>query len=1176
MPDFATAIPGLMQLFTPEIRQEAERLVDDDAVMSLDLDEVEAVAEVALDDITVGARWVKLEEGWRGQTDAVDEVKELVLCAVLVAAGRRTTAPTEADIEAEEEDFVEWLERDLSRKVTETELNYLEKVEKRFRRVRQTGEIFDQDMVRLHPKWNIESMEPLVLWPQRPRTLREFWGYVALALNEKGLAVPRFLLKAAALDKGRRRLAEWKRTLELPRWKERVRALARALDSDEADDDEDAAPVVGKAARLMVTTSELKLQMVSAAGIFMTVMPADLAELGARLDAGKLPLDVASALLLRMCLEGQRASGSALFRLDHGAAVRLLLAVLAQPELAPRVVTLDGVPLRQDTRALLWAAKEVGDELELRLVQEDGASAPMPLRVLLGATTHYLSDEAVMPGPVWFGDDTRVEGPLLVPMKALISEDGVLFLEKLGVALPPTMAERVVHEPLQVRVRAGCLAKSATSGAEYAVLQVEAVDGEGRLVERLRGDGWSEAGPLLPNDDERIILRDRDMLGMAERALTAFRSTFDPEHQGFRVRLTRQFPDQFHAWAKSLPEAMELLPDERLQSILADPLIARVKLEARQTESIDWFDLRLMFEIEGTELKPAEIRRLVAARGGFVRLADGSWKRVELQLSDEQQVMIDQLGIELEELGDESHRLHWRQLANEKTAELIHPQAWQAVSRRLEAAELMEKPAVPKELQLTLRPYQVEGFHFLSYLTLNRFGGILADDMGLGKTVQSITWLLWLRGEQPPGERPPPCLVVCPKSVLDVWGAELAKTAPHLLVQVLREKDELDMVWLTERLDVLVINYAQLRGLIEDLKHVHFLAVILDEGQQIKNPDSQAARAARQIHAFNRLVLTGTPLENRLLDFWSLMTFATPGALGDRSYFQKHFDRRKDGRASARLSARLRPFLLRRTKGQVAGDLPPRSEEAMICEMTAEQSAAYQAELARAQQMVLTAATYDALNKNRFAILQALTRLRQICCHPSLVGAGNDDGAKLTAVLELIEELHAEGHKVLLFSQFVRMLTILRERLEKMDIPCHWLTGATNDRASVVKAFQEDEKASVFLLSLKAGGSGLNLTAASYVILYDPWWNPAVEAQAIDRAHRIGQTQPVMAYRMITKGTIEEKILTLQQKKQMMSANILGEEGFSKSLGRDDFAYLFDLEREESAWQEELKGVDLK
>ena len=1178
MPDFAIAIPGLMQLFTPEIRHEAERLADDDAVLSLDVDEQEAVAEVALDDRTVGVRWVKREDGWRGQSDAGPELEPLVLCAVLVVANRRASAPTEADLEAEEEDFVEWLERQLGRRLTEGELGYLEKVEKRFRRVRQTGEIFDQDMVRLHPRWSIESMEPLQLWPERPRTLREFWSHVALALDEKGLAIPKFLLKAANLEQGRRRLAQWKRALEVPRWKERVRALVRERATMEDDAKDDGREGRWEAARLQVTPNELRLQLRRTGGAFESVGVAELTEFGRRLEAGQLALSAAEALLIRTCVDQQRVHGSGAFRLEQAGAVALLRCLLAQPGLEALLLTLDDAPLRRETRPLHWNSRLVdeGRTLELSLVDVEGQPAPVPLRVLGAgpAGDWYLGDEAVYPGPIWFGEESRVDGPLAVPMAALQSEDGVCFFAKLGLELPEMLARQVVHEPLQVRVRAECLAKSPVSSAEYAVLCVEAVDEKGRVAERLRAGGWDEVGEAVA-EPEKIVIRDRAMLGRAELALEAFRSTFDPEQQGFRIRLTRQFPEQFHQWATGLPEGMQLEADERLQSILADPLIARVKLEARQAESIDWFDLRLMFEIEGAELKPAEIRRLVAARGGFVRLADGSWKRVELRLSEEQQAMIDQLGIELEELGDDAHRLHWRQLAGEKAAELIHPEAWKMVKRRLAAAELEERPAVPKTLRVTLRPYQVEGFHFLAYLTMNRFGGILADDMGLGKTVQSIAWLLWLREQHPPGELPPPSLVVCPKSVLDVWGAEFRKTAPHLLVQVLRERDELDVTMLSRHLDVLVINYAQLRGLVQELKDVFFMAVVLDEGQQIKNPDSQAARAARQLHAHNRLVLTGTPLENRLLDLWSLMTFATPGALGDRSYFQKHFDRRKDVRAAARLSARLRPFLLRRTKGQVAKDLPPRSEEAMLCEMDAEQARMYQAELARAQQMVITAASVEGLNRNRFAILQALTRLRQLCCHPGLLGLGDSRGeahsAKLEATLELIEELHAEGHKVLLFSQFVRMLGVLRERLETRGIPYHWLTGATTDRAAVVEAFQTDEQASVFLLSLKAGGSGLTLTAASYVILYDPWWNPAVEAQAIDRAHRIGQTQPVMAYRMITKGTIEEKILTLQAKKQLLSANILGEEGFARTLDSKDFAYLFDLEREEEAWQREIK-----
>jgi SNF2 family DNA or RNA helicase len=440
--------------------------------------------------------------------------------------------------------------------------------------------------------------------------------------------------------------------------------------------------------------------------------------------------------------------------------------------------------------------------------------------------------------------------------------------------------------------------------------------------------------------------------------------------------------------------------------------------------------------------------------------------------------------------------------------------------------------------------------------------------MGLGKTIQSISWILWLRGRF---RNAWPTLVVCPKSVLDVWANEFKKAAPGLNVQILRDKEELDLEKLKSETQVLVMNYAQMRGCIDYLETVKWLAVILDEAQQIKNPESQAARAARRLKSENRLALTGTPLENRLLDLWSLMTYAMPGSLGDRAYFTRNFDRRKDAKASERLSARLRPFLLRRTKSQVARDLPSRSEEAMLCEMSVDQEKLYKEELARAQHLLLTSSNFEVLTRKRFAVLQALTRLRQICCHPQLANPENSEAesAKLTATLELIEELHAEGHKVLLFSQFVSMLEILRDRLTEMSIPYYWLTGSTNNRSEVVDQFQADEDACVFLLSLKAGGSGLNLTAASYVILYDPWWNPAVEAQAIDRAHRIGQTQPVMAYRMITKNTIEEKIMLLQQKKQLMSANILGEGGFARTLEKNDFEFLFGLEAEEKARMED-------
>jgi superfamily II DNA or RNA helicase len=1176
MPDLFNAIPGLLQLFTPELRQEAERLVEDDAVLSLDINAGEAVAEVALDDRTAAARWVLTPEGWRGQSDAGDALRDLVLCALLVAARQKREAPTEADLDVAEEDFQEWLERSLGRRLTEGEINYVDKVEKRFRRSRQQGFILDQDMVRLHPRWEIRGMDPLEIWEQPPRTLRQFWSAVAAALDERGLAIPRFMLGAAGLAQGRERLAALRRKREAPRWSERIRKVARELDLA-------APPAPGQpvervsAARVVMSPSELRPQVrVADEPAWITLGTADLeARAAAATACADTPL--ADALLLRVCAAHAAAHGTTGFRLESAATGGLLSLLGKRPEMLERLVSLDDRPFQLATGPWRWraAVSEAESGLTLSLCGPDGSPVeggvwayPMPDGRWL-----YAGKETLADGPHWFGSGHQIKGPVAIPLAALESADGIRFLQHLGVPPPDELAAKIHREALQVRVRAGCLAKSPTSSTEHALLRVEAVNAEGQAVERLRSGGWDELPRQRAHGNGQILLYDRSSLGAAAAALEEFRSTFDPEHQGFRVRITRQFPEQFHQWAGRLPESVTLEPDEALGTILADPLIARVKLEAAQSGTIDWFDLKLLFEVEGADLSAGEIRRLVAARGGFVRLADGTWKRVELRLSESQQEMMDHLGVSLEELGAESHRLHWRQLAEEKTAELLPPNAWRMVARRLALAELEQKPEVPDSLNLTLRPYQVEGYQFLAMLTNNGLGGILADDMGLGKTVQSIAWILWLR-EQQGGGAPPPALVVCPKSVLDVWGAEFAKAAPGLVVQILRDRDEFDLDLLRHHLDVLVINYAQLRGASELLKTVDFLAVILDEGQQIKNPDSQTARAARQLRAKNRLVLTGTPLENRLLDLWSLMTFATPGALGDRAYFQRHFDRRKDTRAAARLSARLRPFLLRRAKSEVARDLPPRSEEAMLSEMPPAQARAYQDELARAQRMVLAASTADSFRRSRFAILQALTRLRQICCHPRLTGAavGPDDSAKLVATLELLEELHAEGHKVLVFSQFVRMLEILRERVTELGIPHHWLTGATQDRASVVRAFQEDPDPSVFLLSLKAGGAGLNLTAASYVILYDPWWNPAVEAQAIDRAHRIGQTQPVMAYRMITKNTIEEKILTLQQKKRALSANVLGDGEFTRSLERDDINYLFDLERQEEAWQRELRG----
>ena len=393
---------------------------------------------------------------------------------------------------------------------------------------------------------------------------------------------------------------------------------------------------------------------------------------------------------------------------------------------------------------------------------------------------------------------------------------------------------------------------------------------------------------------------------------------------------------------------------------------------------------------------------------------------------------------------------------------------------------------------------------------------------------------------------------------MDNWQAEAARFTPDLRVRVWPASE---LSGLRERLgeaDLHVINYSQLRLLGESLAPIAWRAVILDEGQYIKNPNSQTAQIARALRAEQRLVLSGTPIENRLLDLWSLMAFAMPGVLSSRAQFARLYDAKDDPFARRRLASRVRPFLLRRTKAQVAKELPDRVEEDLFCEIEGEQQALYRAELKRAQQMLLRIKTQKELAQQQFHFLTSLLRLRQICCHPRLVNADSTaPSAKVEALLEQLDPLMEEGQKVLVFSQFVELLELLRPALAERNWRSFYLAGHTENRGDLVRDFQQSEGPAIFLISLKAGGFGLNLTAASYVVLFDPWWNPAVETQAIDRTHRIGQTNKVIAYRLLIKNSIEEKIRELQKQKKALAEDVLGEEKFAQSLTLQDLQFLF-------------------
>ena len=440
--------------------------------------------------------------------------------------------------------------------------------------------------------------------------------------------------------------------------------------------------------------------------------------------------------------------------------------------------------------------------------------------------------------------------------------------------------------------------------------------------------------------------------------------------------------------------------------------------------------------------------------------------------------------------------------------------------------------------------------------------------MGLGKTIQTLALLLAVKNEDSKieGKRKPfKALIIAPTSVVTNWLREMDRFAPslrHALWHGAERRERQDEL---EDADVVVTSYALLRRDEEMLKEIDWRYVIVDEAQQIKNPLSATARAAKRLRADRRLALSGTPIENRLSEIWSIFDFVSPGLLGPLDKFEERYSRPIDAGdkgAAERLRATIHPFILRRTKSEVARDLPEKIETDQFCELTGEQAALYSAVLKEVRAQVMGEVERHGLAKSHIMILAALTRLRQAACDPRLLGLprefGDEDSGKLVALRDLVQTCIEGGHRVLVFSQFVSMLQIVKRAMDEDGVKYEYLDGSTKDRQARVESFQSDDGPPVFLISLKAGGSGLNLTAADTVIHFDPWWNPAVEDQATDRAHRIGQTRVVTTYRLIAKGTIEEKILELAEKKRELVGAVLSEDvGGSKKLTKGDLEDLF-------------------
>ncbi len=604
----------------------------------------------------------------------------------------------------------------------------------------------------------------------------------------------------------------------------------------------------------------------------------------------------------------------------------------------------------------------------------------------------------------------------------------------------------------------------------------------------------------------------------------------------------------------------EIFGEEKLTRVRVNR--SKPTLNVNITSGIDWFDVQAVVQFGEQKVSLAEIKRALRKKRRYIKLADGSIGMLPEEWLGRYKRL---LGLAAE-VDEETNTLRFADfhaaMLEELTEEAERAKADAAFRERLERLKdfkgITEHP-LPKGLRGELRPYQVAGYNWLHFLHEYGFGGILADDMGLGKTVQVLAFLLSLRES---GHSQAADLVVVPRSLLVNWQREVEKFTPGLKVLTYfgpnRPAPET-----FDNYDLILTTYGVMRVDEKKLRDYRFHYIVLDESQAIKNPLSKTARAARHLQCEHRLAMTGTPVENNTFELWAQFAFAMPGLLGSLDYFKGEFaepiQKKQDEETARALRRMVYPFILRRTKEQVAPELPPRTERVLYCSMEPLQWDFYRKLRDYYREMLVGLIEREGLDKNRMKILEGLLRLRQASNHPKLIDPDfHGNSGKMEVLLEMLETLRSERHKALVFSQFVQMLHLVRQELNIRGIPYAYLDGSTRNRQEQVDRFQSDPNIPFFLISLKAGGVGLNLTAADYVIHIDPWWNPAVERQASDRTHRIGQDKPVFVFKLITRDSVEEKILQLQeQKKELVEKLIAAEGSFLKELSPEDVQALF-------------------
>lgn len=645
------------------------------------------------------------------------------------------------------------------------------------------------------------------------------------------------------------------------------------------------------------------------------------------------------------------------------------------------------------------------------------------------------------------------------------------------------------------------------------------------------------------NGQKTEVLRDfeveRELLELVESSHEDFSTqqmmTYFYMHANHFFNL-EWFLEVFENWNK---KEVEVLGFNTLKRNRYSPHKMKISVQAKS--EMNWFQGSFNVTLGQQQLRLKDIQKAVYNNSKYVELKDGTlgyipkewFNRFEkmfrvAELKDDTLMMPKSRFAFIDELFDQ------REMTDEMRLDVENFQ------QKLKAFKQDFNPHVPKTLKAKLRDYQLHGLNWLRFLDEFEFGGCLADDMGLGKTIQIITFILDLKERNKKRQH----LIVLPTTLLFNWQQELKKFAPSLTYHVLHGNARDVKAVQFDKYDLIFTTYGTLMSDIETLKKVKFDYVILDESQAIKNPESKRYKSVRLLQARNRIVMTGTPIENNTFDLYAQLSFAHPGLLGNMKYFRDVYsgpiDRFQDRKRAKELQQLISPFILRRTKKQVATELPDKTEMVIYCEMGTEQRKVYEA-YRREFELFLEKSSDEELSNNSMHVLQGLTKLRQICNSPMLLSdeaSYGNESVKLDELMEQIDGLKA-NHKVLVFSQFVEMLNLIKERLEKENVGYSLLTGQSRNRQEIVEEFQNEDDKRVFLISLKAGGTGLNLTEADYVFIVDPWWNPAVESQAIDRAYRIGQQKHVTAIKMICKDTIEEKIMDLQETKKNLADDLI-------------------------------------